>query len=100
MNDKEYNGWTNYETWLVSLWLGNEPGTYEDTRDMTREAVRRYGRECEYQLAKELKGYVGEMMPDLGASLAADLMGAALSEVDWQDIAESYIRDFGDGEDE
>ena len=20
---EKYNGWTNYETWLVNLWLGN-----------------------------------------------------------------------------
>jgi hypothetical protein len=23
-----YNGWTNYETWAVSLWLGNEESSY------------------------------------------------------------------------
>lgn len=23
-NDKTYNGWTNYETWLVNLWIQND----------------------------------------------------------------------------
>jgi hypothetical protein len=23
MNRREYNGWTNYETWLVNLWYGD-----------------------------------------------------------------------------
>jgi hypothetical protein len=23
MTKKEYNGWYNYETWLVNLWMGN-----------------------------------------------------------------------------
>ena len=95
----DYNGWTNYETWNVALWLGNEPGTYEDVRVITRRTINKYGKECEYHLADELKGYVEDMMPDLGASMAADLLGAALSEVNWQEIAESYIEDFG-GEDE
>jgi hypothetical protein len=31
-----YNGWSNYETWNVALWLDNEQGTY----NMTREVVR------------------------------------------------------------
>ena len=100
MNEKNYNGWTNYETWLVALWLGNEPGTYEDTREMTKSHVREHGKECEYLLSKSIKDYVEELLPDLGASLAADLMGAAMSEVDWQDIAENYLSDESDEEDE
>ena len=24
MSDKTYNGWTNYETWLVKLWMDME----------------------------------------------------------------------------
>ena len=30
--DTEYNGWTNYETWNVGLWLGGEIGLYEMAR--------------------------------------------------------------------
>ena len=30
--DTEYNGWTNYETWNVGLWLGNDQGLYEMAR--------------------------------------------------------------------
>lgn len=27
MNHNEYNGWTNYETWAVNLWIDNDGGT-------------------------------------------------------------------------
>src|SRR4051794_430341 len=28
MSDKRYNGWTNYETWLVALWADNDEASY------------------------------------------------------------------------
>ena len=32
LTDTEYNGWTNYETWNVALWLQNDEGLYELTK--------------------------------------------------------------------
>ena len=32
LTDTTYNGWTNYETWNVGLWLGNDQGLYEMAR--------------------------------------------------------------------
>ena len=32
MTDSTYNGWTNYQTWNVALWLGNDEGLYEMAR--------------------------------------------------------------------
>jgi hypothetical protein len=50
-----YNGWTNYETWNVSLWLNNEPGTYDELRGIAN------GRGEDYERAARLKDWVWEM---------------------------------------
>lgn len=90
MNENTYNGWTNYETWNVALWLDNEQGSQEDMIDLARE----YRHEEPYELGKAIKDYVEEQNPLASdASMWSDLLNAALSEVDWTDIAEHYLSD-------
>jgi hypothetical protein len=107
MTRQEYNGWTNYETWSVKLWLDNDEGSYGywgDQADAALErnaiATSRDDNELEYdtdtatsQLASQLNDTIREYAPDLGASCFADLLNAALSEVNWYEIAESLIED-------
>lgn len=80
---KTYNGWKNYETWCVALWIDNEPGEYLFWRDRAKATL------SELELADELKSHHEDAIHDMKLyGFAADLMNAALSEVDWREIAE------------
>ena len=36
MSAQTYNGWANYETWNVTLWIGNDWGLYQLACDVVR----------------------------------------------------------------
>lgn len=93
-NDKKYAGWTNYETWAVALWINNEEETYKWSREQAWAVLKSHdGRDtANYKLADVLKNEMGESMPQV-KGVWADLLNAAFSEVDWYEIAESFIAD-------
>lgn len=105
-----YNGWANYETWAVNLWLLNDPGDQEWIDGLAADAwndafenhdpARRVAdlvtfdavwTDARYYLAERLRAELEDVMPDLGATLWGDLLNSAFSEVAWQDIAAAYL---------
>lgn len=102
--DKTYNGWTNYETWNVKLWMDNDEGSYRYWQDAAQdvydeaEADDTFTRNerATLDLSDRLKSEFEESAPDLGASCWSDLLTAALSEVNWHEIAEHLIDDVSD----
>jgi hypothetical protein len=102
MEHKEYNGWTNYETWSCKLWLDNDQGSYNYWTETAQqayndaEASKIFTKEeqAALDLAEMLKAHheerAEEWMGDQ-ASFFADIFNAALSEVNWHEIAKHYI---------
>jgi len=87
MTRKDYNGWTNYETWLVKLWMDNEQGTQEFFNDQAEQVLKGVPEQNHIRtLAEIVKDQHEESLPKL-EGFAADLMNAALSEVNWEEIA-------------
>lgn len=81
MNRREYNGWSNYETWLVNLWYGDVFTDMQNDGNVI---------DAEY-----IQSFVEQMLDTDGAhcppyGFAADIMNAALREVDWEELAEHY----------
>jgi hypothetical protein len=90
-----YNGWSNYETWNVKLWLDNEQNSA-----YAMEELAAIHRDNVYELAGQIKDYVECDMPDMEASLWSDLLRSAFDEVDWREIARAYIEDLPDEDEE
>lgn len=89
------NGWSNWETWNVKLWLDNDQGTYESVREVVRSNVRETEGVASYDgtLAEAIKEFCDELTQgdETPASMATDLLRGALGAVNWQEIARAYV---------
>ena len=82
MQEKKYNGWTNYATWRINIeiWDGYdwENKTFENISDLT----------------KRLEEQTDEVLTDYGENetgLALDYARAFVSDVNWHEIAQHFI---------
>ena len=108
----KYNGWRNYETWCVALWIDNAQGLYMRRQEMAEEAREQAeandmcGVFVSQLTAEErarnifrdsLKAWVEEMVEeqtgDLSGSMVGDLVGAAVEEVDFYEIAGAWLEE-------
>ena len=69
-NDNDYNGWKNYETWNLNLWIQNDEGIYLAVVEEMASLVRHFGRAQLYPgaIREMLIDIIGERTPD-GVSL-------------------------------
>ena len=92
MSGEKYNGWTNYETWNVALWMDNEEGSYNYWREASEEVYREssagesYSSQTRseaaaYTLSQRIKAEHEEAAPTDLQGCFADLLSAALSAV-------------------
>ena len=73
-----YNGWSNYETWNVILWLNNDEGTYRELARLQRRA------DDKEELAESIEAFCRELWP---GGKTPD--SASLDVADFEEIAES-----------
>lgn len=99
--DKTYNGWSNYETWACNLWMDNEKGSQDHWREVTAECLDSVtedklgtftkAEQAAFQFAALLKDNIENDTPDLGCTFYSDMLSAAMQEVNYYEIAKSWI---------
>jgi len=85
MEQKGYNGWTNYATWLIALHIDNEEALQDEALSLHSENT--------YDYSKSLENWFDDLVEFLDgfkSTIVADLVRATLSSVNWYEIAEHY----------
>ena len=98
MNTHKYNGWTNYETFCVNAWYQDLSYLFEDhIEDLSDEHDNK--QDVLSTIAGWIEEHINEevdLQVDNRGGFVGDLMNAALTEVDWLDLADHYIDDVWD----
>lgn len=110
-----YQGWTNYPTWCIHLWITNEEGLYrawrdeaqtswEDSKDCKLSGLkgtdpakeRKWSARCD--LADKLKdSWEYQASEDTtNEGFWSDLQSWALAQVDWYEVAGALLEEVED----
>ena len=101
MTAQKYNGWTNYATWNIKLWIDNEQGSHEwwveqamTALDITPEGYKHLS-EATMVLEDVLETHYNEELMEgpLNPGWMMDCLQHTLAHVNWYEIAECYIDD-------
>ena len=91
--EERYNGWENYETWVVKLWIDNEEAWYNQWNERADELKEEGGDLITLGLSDELKEAFDDGNPLEEAGVYTDLLYSALGNVNWYEIAESILEE-------
>lgn len=103
---QSYQGWTNYPTWAVNLWMANDEPMYLEALAMAGQAVKDAPDDpnvsegiwsvedtAKFRLADSYKDWLTELSELDEASFRSDVFGWAMEQVNWEEIAATWISD-------
>lgn len=106
--DETLQGWTNRETWALNLWLRNDQGLYEMTRERVAEAVHEehedvHDPELEAFLSRvageAVKDFYEELTdPDEGLMSAENILTmvkdiGSVYRINWDELGGSFLEE-------
>ncbi len=83
MQDNKYNGWTNWETWLVNLHYEEEIQTY----------IEENGELGEYDMAHGLRAHIEDIISEMNTKLCLftqDVVSGTLGTANWYEICKNH----------
>ena len=100
MQEQEYNGWSNRETWATALWINNDQAFYEIAQDYTKQEIESHdsGEEINpYYLGETIRWWIEEDLLTLeniaGNQALFNMLTdiGSLYRVNWREIADSFL---------
>jgi len=105
MDDKKHEGWTNFETWAVATWLKSDHKKYrywysearwhrEESPQCkeVREGIWSLEDAARRNMADQIQREITQHVSGVGRGAYAELLDAALGNVNWEEIAEHYLQ--------
>lgn len=103
MDKDKYEGWANYPTWAVALWIANDQGEYEYWKEQAVDAMANATDDVKARgegmskrenaiilLEQQLKDYLEDNAPET-KGIYTDLLQAGMDDIDYYEIAEDMI---------
>ena len=87
MESNDYNGWTNYETWNINLWIQDDEGFYNAMVEELRDILDRHENDWENVSLAEVRG----MVRDVIGSKTPDGVRTNDANIDWMEISDALL---------
>lgn len=85
---EKYQGWSNYETWNVNLWLNNDEATYREIRALCLDGNDEYAGSQKLQnfVMEEILKVLDRFTETTYSGIVSDVSQANLKLVNWLEI--------------
>ena len=106
---EEFYGWTNRETWVCKLWMDNDETSQTHWAEMAAQELARLpldsrvssrwhsARQSLAEILRDTHDVIADDYISALPGVLTDLLGTALSAVDWSEIAEALLEDAREG---
>jgi hypothetical protein len=85
--ESDYNGWKNYETWNLNLWVQNDEGFYGSMVEELRDILDRHESDWENVSLAEVRG----MFRDVIGSKTPDGVSTSDPAIDWYELSDALL---------
>ena len=87
MSNNDYNGWANYETWNINLWIQNDEGFYNAMVAELTDILDSHENDWENVSYAEVRGMVRNVI----GSKTPDGVSTSHSDIDWAEISDALL---------